>query len=114
MPIYIFENPKDGTIKEIFQGMLQKHEYIENGLHWKRLFTSPEAAADTIIKDAFSSKEFLAKTSKPGTVKDLAERSKELSEKRKQKDGVDLQKQKYWNDWSKKRNGLKVPSQYLD
>jgi len=83
MPIYTFENPNSGKIVEVFQAMNDKHIYIdESGLEYRRLYSSPNMAIDSQF-DAFSSKDFAEKTrSKKGTIGDLINKSKELSEKR--------------------------------
>lgn len=86
--IYVYEHPSEGRIVEISQGMNDVHEYYEEGLKWNRVYTVPNTAIDTKI-DPFSSKAFVEKTNKKGTVGDLIDRSKELSEQRKDKVGYD-------------------------
>lgn len=83
MPIYLFQNPNTGEVVEVFQAMKDDHIFIDNdGLKYKRLFTSPNYAIDSKI-DPFSSKDFAEKTrNKKGTIGDLLNQSKELSEKR--------------------------------
>jgi len=74
---------------EVSQGMNDVHEYYdETGLKWHRVFTSPNASVDSNI-DPFSSKAFVNKTGSKGTVGDLIDRSKEMSERRKDKIGYD-------------------------
>ena len=86
--------------------MLDKHEYIdESGVVWNRVFTAPNAGVDTVKLNPFSPKDFLKKTSNQGCVGDLMDRSKEMSEKRKQKEGFDPIQQKYFTDYSNKRKG---------
>jgi len=83
MPIYLFQNPNTGEVIEVFQAMKDDHTFIDkDGLKYKRLFTSPNYAIDSKI-DPFSSKDFAEKTrNKKGTIGDLLNQSKELSEKR--------------------------------
>jgi hypothetical protein len=83
MPIYTFEHPETGDIIEIIQSMNDKHEYFgEDGVKYKRVYYSPNMAIDSQIS-AFSSKDFVEKTkNKKGTIGDLLDKSKELSEKR--------------------------------
>jgi predicted nucleic acid-binding Zn ribbon protein len=83
MPIYLYQNPNTGEVLEIFQSMNEDHVFIDkNGLRYKRLYTSPNYAVDSKI-DPFSSKDFTEKTrNKKGTIGDLLDQSKELSEKR--------------------------------
>lgn len=105
MPLYTYEHPETGEVKEILQGMADDHVYTdESKTTWRRVFTSPNAAIDTRV-DPYSSKDFVKATDKRGTIGDLVDRSTELSEKRKDKDGVDNVTEKYYSEWSKKRNG---------
>jgi hypothetical protein len=100
--IYIYEHPFEGRQVEVSQGMNEVHEYFEDGVKWNRVFTVPNATVDAKI-DPFSSKAFLEKTNKKGSMGDLIDRSKEMSEKRKEKAGydpilkkeVDIYKKKY-------------------
>jgi len=115
MPVYIYENPKTKDVIEIIQSVNDEHIYIDkNGLKWNRIFTVPQVGIDTKL-DAFStSKEFAEKTrNKKDNVGQLWDRSKELSEKRKDKFGEDKLKNAYLDKWSKKRKGKKPPPTLL-
>lgn len=83
MPIYLYQHPDTGEVVEVFQGMNEDHVFFdEKGLEYKRLFISPNYAIDSKI-DPFSAKDFAEKTrNKKGTIGDLLNQSKELSEKR--------------------------------
>ena len=83
MPIYTFEHPETGEIIDVIQPMNEKHEYVDKyGLKYNRVYYSPNMAIDSQF-DAFSSKDFAEKTrNKKGTIGDLLNKSKELSEKR--------------------------------
>ena len=83
MPLYLFENPNTGEVIEVLQKMNEEHVFFdERGLKYKRVFTSPNYSIDSKI-DPFSSKDFAEKTrNKKGTIGDLLNQSKELSEKR--------------------------------
>lgn len=109
MPIYIYQNPKTEEIKELCQSVHDIHEYIdESGLKWNRIFTAPELNTDGTLRANCTEKEFAEFTKKKkGTVGDLWDRSKELSEKRKKIFGKDPVKEKYKIDWSEKRKGKK-------
>ena len=63
--------------------MNEEHIFFDkNGLKYNRIYTSPNYAIDSKI-DPFSSKDFAEKTrNKKGTIGDLLNKSKELSEKR--------------------------------
>jgi hypothetical protein len=86
--------------------MNDAHVYIdENGIEYKRIFFSPNVSIDSNI-DAFSSVDFVEKTkNKKGTIGDLFDKSRELSEKR----GGTLNDpvlKKYYDSYSKE-NGVK-------
>ena len=107
MPIYLFQNPKTGKVKEIFQSMNDSHVYSEDGIEWQRIFTIPQASIDTEI-DAFSEDSFKKKTAgKRETLGDLMDRSKELSEKRQSIAGTDPVQNKFFENYSKTRKGKK-------
>jgi len=115
MPVYIYENPKTKDVIEIIQSVNDEHIYIDkNGLKWNRIFTAPQVGIDTKL-DAFStSKEFAEKTrNKKDNVGQLWDRSKELSQKRKDKFGEDKLKTAYLDKWSKKRKGKRPPPTLL-
>lgn len=106
MPYYTYSHPETGEEKDVFQKMLDKHEYIdETGVQWNRVFTVPNAGIDTVKLDPFSKRDFLKKTDKQGTIGEIMDRSKEMSEKRTQKEGYDPLQKKYFKDWSKVRGG---------
>ena len=111
MPLYDFQNPETGEIKEICLSMKEDKVYIDKeGVEWVRLFSIPNAAIDTEI-DPYSSKDFKKITdNKKGTYGDMLDRSRELSEKRISKDVKDPVQQKWVKDWSKKRGGRKHPA----
>ncbi len=107
MPLYLYQNEETGEIKEILQGMNDKHEYYQDGIAWKRIFTIPNASIDTTI-DPHSAKDFVNKTgSKKGTVGDMMDLSAELSEKRASATGEDPVKRKFFDDYKKKNKGKK-------
>jgi hypothetical protein len=104
MPLYRYRNPTTGEIKEIYQKMKDKHEYKENDKAWDRLFDLPNYSIDSMA-DPYNPQDFVKATNKKGSVQDLFDRSRELSEKRKDKDGKDLVKEKYMDNWEKTRKG---------
>lgn len=115
MPIYIYKNPKTEEIKEIIQSVHDKHEYIENDVKWDRVFTAPEVNTQEKLNETSTSKDFARVTaSQKGTVGDLWDRSKELSEKRTKIYGKDNVKNKYFEEWSKKRKGKVHPKSKKD
>lgn len=109
MPQYSYENQETGEIKDIIQSIHDIHEYSENGVKWSRVWVSPQMGVDTKC-DPYSSKDFVEKTGKKrGTFGQLLDYSKEMSERRSQKDGIDFKKEKYYNNYSKTRRGKLHP-----
>lgn len=105
--IYLYQNPKTGEVKEIVQGMNDEHVYSEKGVVWSRVYT----VAQTSIKgssDPFNERAFVEETGrKRGTIGDMMDHAKELSDKRAQKNGgVDPIQSKFFSDY-KKRVGKK-------
>lgn len=115
MPLYSYSNPEDPEeVVEILQGMNDEHTYSCNGVKWSRVWLNPQIAIDTKI-DPNSERQWLEKTAKPGTLGDLMDRSKELSERRAaERGGIDPIKVKAEEDYSKKRKGRKLPGQVKD
>jgi hypothetical protein len=111
MPEYIFRNPATGETKSVVLPMNSEHSYSEGDIKFERVFTIPNSAVDSSF-DPNDSKDFIRKTAtKKGTVGDLMNLSGELSEKRKDKMGVDPLKSKYYENYSKRRNSSKHPDQ---
>lgn len=106
MAQYDYQHP-DGRIMTLFQSMQEKHQYIDHeGVEWKRIFESPGAIIDSIFNiDPKSSQEFVRKTGKrTGKLNDLFQLSAELSEKRAQKEGKDVLKEKSWDKYENSRS----------
>ncbi len=110
MPQYLFCHPEDDSqIVEVFFLMNDKKFYIDDsGLEWRRVFTVPQASIDSDI-DPNNREEFARRAAKYSTVGDLADKSKELSEKRKSKEGYDPLEQKFFKDYAASRGGKKHP-----
>jgi len=108
MPIYIYQNPKTEEYIEVIQTMAEDHVYHDDqGLEWKRVFTTPNMAID-LETDPFDTVQFLDKTQNAGTMGDLWDRSAEMSSKRADKNGgVDPMKENYFSKYSKERGGAK-------
>lgn len=106
MPYYLFSHPETEEVCEIFFHMNDEKVYIdENGLKWKREFVVPQASIDANI-DPYSSRAFVEKTKKAGTVGELFDLSKEMSEKRGGKKNDPIKKT-HEQQWKKDRNLLK-------
>lgn len=112
MPIYLFQNPKTEEVIEVIQRMKDEHVYVdEDGLEWQRIFTIPAAGMDGKI-DSFSPRDFAEKTKGKGmTVGDMWDAAAEHSEKRAKICGKDPLKEKYYKQYSEKRNGIKHSNQ---
>ena len=101
--------PTNGEIIwENVQKMNEEHAYVDKeGVKWQRVWQTPNTMIDSDI-DPFSQEQWNNKTKDgKGSVGDLWDRSRELSEKRKKVLGHDPIKDKYFRDYSKKRRGLK-------
>lgn len=108
MPIYVFQNPETQEYKELFFGMNDEKIFIdENNLEWIRVYLASEL--NTVgSTDPWSHSDFMDKTaSKKGTVGDMMKHSEELSQMRKDQMGRDPLKEKYYENYSKKRGGKK-------
>lgn len=112
MPEYYYSHPATEEVVSIVQSMHDIHEYTdENGTKWNRLWTKPLASIDSKI-DPNNSREFVEKTrNKKGTIGDLFDQSKELSQQRENKYGYDGVKNNFYNDYSKLRRNKKHPNQ---
>jgi hypothetical protein len=108
MPLYTYEHPETGDTIDLIQGMNEDHVFVDNkGVKWKRVWNIPQAKIDSST-DPFDNKAFIEKTSnQKGSYGDLIDQSRELSQKRKDKLGYDPVRQKYFKEYSKKRNGIK-------
>jgi hypothetical protein len=112
MPTYIYQHPKTNEIVEVSQKISEAHEYTDSqGVQWNRVFTVPYASIPNMTRiEAGSEQDFMKRTEGfDGTMGDLMDLSKDLSNKRIEErgDGTDNVKQKFFKDYSKDRNGLK-------
>jgi len=110
MPLYTYEHPENGKTIDLIQSMNDKHIYVDDsGLKWNRVFYSPQTSIDAEI-DPFDKQAFKDKTNnKKGTYGDFLDKSKELSQKRKDKCGYDPIQKKFFKEYSSKRRGVKHP-----
>jgi len=108
MPIYIYQHPTKGIVKEIIQSVNDTHEYVENGIKWIRIFTVPEINTNVKLKAESTAKDFAEYTkNQKGTLGDLWDRSAELSSKREKIYGKDPVKEKFSKEASKRRKNKK-------
>tara|TARA_R100000008_G_C3583597_1_gene170425 strand:+ start:331 stop:672 length:342 start_codon:yes stop_codon:yes gene_type:complete len=106
MPEYIYKNPETGEEVTVWQSIHEEHTYEIDGIEYNRVYTIPNASIDTKI-DPNSPKEFREKAK--GTIGELWDQSKELSEKREKQQGEDPVKKKFFSDYAKERKGAKHP-----
>jgi hypothetical protein len=100
MPIYSFENQITKEIEDIFYKMSEAPSIGSiiniNGEKFKRIALKPNASIDSVEGCPFDKKSFLKATSKNGdTMGHMIDLSKEYSERRKDKDGIDPIAEKY-------------------
>jgi len=108
MPYYLFSHPETGEIREIFFHMRDEKKYSdEHGVAWLREYVVPQAGIDTKL-DPYSSRAFVEKTRKAGTMGELFDLSKEMSEKRGGKKNDPIKKE-HELQWKKDRNLIKNP-----
>lgn len=112
MPTYIYQHPSTEEIIEIVQSIDDEHKYIDkDGIEWLRIFTAPQLNTQEKLNIDSTSKDFARVTSShKGKMGDLWDRSKELSDKRKQRYGEDPIKKQYYKKWSDKRRGRIHPN----
>lgn len=110
MPEYLYQHPTTEKVISVIQGINDEHSYTEDGVEWNRIFTSPQLNTVGTI-DPFDQNQFINSTSDTkGTYGDLIDRSKELSEKRKEKLGHDPVLDKHLKNYSEKRGGKAHPN----
>jgi hypothetical protein len=113
MPNYSFQQIRTDEVKEFFFHMTEVpavgSTVLIEGRQWRRLFNIPNAAPNGIKAiDPYSQKAFREKTgAMKGTVGDMWALSAEMSARRAEKDGGDKVKQKFFNDYSARKHGVK-------
>ncbi len=114
MPQYSFARLDNPDVKQdVFYSMKEVPSVgavVEiDGVKWKRVFTKPRMSVDTKV-DCHSASDFVKATNKTNdTMGDLYDRSKEMSLKRIEKDGIDNIKESYYTNYSKRRRGTVHP-----
>ena len=103
MPEYLYKNPETGETISLMQKMSDTHEFIDdNGLSWQRVFSQIGIGIDSQNVDPFSEKQFMEKTANmKGTIGDMMDYSKELSQQRESSRGKDPVKQKMFDNYKK-------------
>lgn len=104
MPLYTFQS-SDGELLHVTMDTKQPsdayHAQKKNGKTFKRVYETPRISIDSRV--GVSRSEFeRATTNKKGlTVGQMEELSKEMSERRAEKEGVDIVKEKYYETYEK-------------
>ena len=120
MPLYDFENIETGEVKEVYLSM--KGEIVFNGESgdeigkWRRVYSVPQVNMSGLSYDIYDSKSFAAKTETwkdGGSIGDLVDMSKEFSEKRAAKEGLDPIKEKAMKKYEKERHGVPHPDRKI-
>lgn len=110
MPLFDFFNETTGETREVFFHMNDVKQYNgEDGAEvgqWRRLFHAPMAAIDTKF-DPNNRNDFIRRGEKYKDLGSLMDKSKELSEKRESKEGVDQVKRQFFDKYAADRNGKK-------
>ena len=112
MPIYLFQHPKTGEVKEVLQKMNEPHSYTDKkGTKWERVFLSPNMSIDGKGMGVdTTAEEFVRKTrDKNYNLGEMWDLSAELSEKRARTGGKDHVKEKAAKAYTKKCKGKKHP-----
>lgn len=108
MPAYDFQHPTTGEVIEVILRMTEPHIYVDEfDVEWLRIFAVPQARVDGKI-NCWSQNHFVEKTKNAkGTMGDIWDRSRELSESRAKEsgDGIDPIRKKAEADYSKTRKG---------
>lgn len=109
MPIYQYQDPGTGELKDVFQNINDEHVYYQDGVKWNRIWSYTFSASSSSSRiDPFDVNAFVRKTNETkGTIGDVLDLSKELGERRKQIAGEDPVKKQWTEEYSKKRNGRK-------
>ncbi len=115
MPEYSFINLETNVYADHFYSMKDVPsvgaEVVIEGAKWRRVFTSPRAAKDTQT-DPYSVSDFnKSLDGKNVTIGDMFDASKEASERRAAKDGVDQTRQQYFANYRKTHQGQEHPHQ---
>jgi hypothetical protein len=106
MPLYLFKHPEKNEYREVVFKMNEDKRFVdEDGIEWERRFTVPNASVDSLSDvDPFNIREAVTKTgNKKGSVGDLWDFSRELSERREEKIGhEDPVKRKMFQSYEEK------------
>lgn len=105
MPLYDFHNEKTGETISVFLDMKQAPEAYRqqtvNGVVYKRVYTVPHACKDTKVGSAARDDFRRVTEGKNLTVGEMQNISREMSQIRESKEGVDRVKEKFITNYKK-------------
>ncbi|MDO8610110.1 MAG: hypothetical protein Q7R95_06150 [bacterium] len=97
-------------IYNLIQGMNDIHEaFAPDGYKLQRIWQNGQMAIDTKV-DVNNLKDFVRYTNKKGTLGDVWNASEEWSQRREDKEGIDLVKLKANEEYKKKHHGIELES----
>lgn len=113
MPVFEFQHEESGEIISVLVAISEpdeaRHKQIVDGKTYKRLYSAPIAAKDTLVKDATNQDFKRVTQGKNLTVGQMWEISKEMSEQRQDKNGgIDPVKEQFYKDYEKKTGGKHI------
>jgi hypothetical protein len=113
MPEYVFQSTS-GKTQDLYYKISEAPKVGETimieGKPWTRIFTVPQARIAVTI-DPFSKADFVKKIDgKNDTLGDTWDRSEEMSQKRRDKEGIDPVREKHFDDFAKQRRGKQHPA----
>ncbi len=111
MPLYVMES-EAGEIQDMYYTMAEVPRLGQvidiEGVKWKRVFSAPNAAINSVQTDPHSAKDFNRQfDGKKVTVGDMWDASKEASLKRAGTSGQDHIKKTYYDNYAKERKGIR-------
>lgn len=106
MPIFDFQHETTGeTISlhlDLKQSATAYRVQVIDGKTYKRIYTAPLAGRDTIVRDATLDDYTRITENKNLTVGEMAKISKEMAEKRGEREGADKVKQEFFRNYEQK------------
>lgn len=106
MPIFEFSHEESGETISLHLDLKQPSEAYRlqtiDGKTYKRVYTAPLAGRDTIVRDATLDDYTRITENKNLTVGEMAKISKEMAEKRGEREGTDKVKNEFYRNYEQK------------
>lgn len=109
---YDFQCPRTGRVITLYQSMGEEHKFVDDeGVEWNRIFYKPNAIIDSIYNiDPRDKRKFVERTGRhKGKLKDIYQLSAELSERRADRDGFDVIKERCMDNYEQSRPNTRHP-----